>query len=1002
LQVEATEIYFSDYNFETIQRVNEDGSGLTTLISGLGGVRGVQIDATNGKIYWTQVYPTRAIRRANLDGTGIEDVLSTGSGVPWEIALDAAGGKIYWTQENGPPAIMRANLDGSVAEGLVMTGHWRPTGISLDLTAGKMYWADYFYGEIRRANLDGSNVETLIAGLSSPNHVVVDAANGFLYFTHGLFTPSFVSRSNLDGSGFTTLVSGESGASGLALDAASGTLFWTNDQGQSVRRATITGAGIATIVWSQSPLGIAVVSHSSQSGPVSWWRAEGNANDSAGSNHGSLAGGVGFTAGIEGQAFYFNGIDGSVNVPDSPSLNPGSELTVAFWMKADPDNPMTSCCQGLVTTDFWAVETSGGYHPRVGANFFAIAPGGWNHSSDVNGGGAPLAPGSWYHVAGVYDGTGLQLFVNGSAWGNPTPQSGPVAPMSGFLSIGSEDGRLVCPFCVNTRYFKGAIDEVLFFDRALDAAEIAEIAAVPGNQPPTANASAFTTLEYRSYQGTLSGSDPEHASLTYAVTSQPQKGWVTINDASAGTFTFTPYPGETGTDDFAFVASDGDRASAPAIVSLTIEPADPEVTVRLLDSRGGPLEGGVVTYYSAGWKPFGTTGLDGAARLVLPAASYPIRISYGGGSVQLTQDVSANPEVLFQTVEVAVRLRDSWFYPLDPGTAEYYASGWKPFGATSGGDVYKQLLPGSYTFAMKYEGGRIQKVQDIAADPNVVFQTVDVAVRLRDSWGNPLDQGAAEYYASGWKTIGTTGGGEVHKQLLPASYTFAMKYEGGRVQKQQDIAADPNVIFQTVDVAVRLRDSWGNPLDPGTAEYYASGWKPFGATSGGDVYKQLLPGSYTFAMKYEGGRIQKVQDIAADPNVVFQTVDVAVRLRDSWGNPLDQGAAEYYASGWKTIGTTGGGEVHKQLLPASYTFAMKYEGGRVQKQQDISADPNVVFQTGAVISDSATCTQYYASGWRPFTQAMQILPGSYTFKFSEGLPAQETFAVLAAVDNHIR
>jgi streptogramin lyase len=56
------------------------------------------------------------------------------------------------------------------------------------------------------------------------------------------------------------------------------------------------------------------------SGLVSSYTGDSNANDSAGSNNGSLQGGVSFAPGLVGQAFSFDGSTGSVVVPDSPGL----------------------------------------------------------------------------------------------------------------------------------------------------------------------------------------------------------------------------------------------------------------------------------------------------------------------------------------------------------------------------------------------------------------------------------------------------------------------------------------------------------------------------------------------------------------------------------------------------------------------------------------------------------------------------------------------------------
>ena len=85
---------------------------------------------------------------------------------PRGIALDVTGGKMYWT-DWGTNKIQRANLDGTDVQDLVTTELENPKGIALDVTGGKMYWTDSRnFGEIHRANLDGTNVEKLLLCVS--------------------------------------------------------------------------------------------------------------------------------------------------------------------------------------------------------------------------------------------------------------------------------------------------------------------------------------------------------------------------------------------------------------------------------------------------------------------------------------------------------------------------------------------------------------------------------------------------------------------------------------------------------------------------------------------------------------------------------------------------------------------------------------------------------------------------------------------------------------------
>jgi len=121
---------------------------------------GVVVDSANGKVYWTEGWPEDRIWRANLDGSDAEILVVPGAN-PFGIDLDPNGGKFYWTQEQ-PDIVRRADLDGSNVETLIYGELSVAHGIALDLNADKVYW--YFENdeveEIRRADLDGSNSET--------------------------------------------------------------------------------------------------------------------------------------------------------------------------------------------------------------------------------------------------------------------------------------------------------------------------------------------------------------------------------------------------------------------------------------------------------------------------------------------------------------------------------------------------------------------------------------------------------------------------------------------------------------------------------------------------------------------------------------------------------------------------------------------------------------------------------------------------------------------------
>ena len=111
----------------------------------------------------------------------------------------------------------------------------------------------------------------------------------------------------------------------------------------------------------------------------------------------------------------------------------------------------------------------------------------------------------------------------------------------------------------------------------------------PENTPPVATAQSVSGDEDTSQSITLSGSDPDGDELTYAIASGPSNGSATL---SGNTVTYTPNENYSGSDSFTFTVSDETITSAPATVSISVNPVTEQTVSYVIwtDKSSGKIQ----------------------------------------------------------------------------------------------------------------------------------------------------------------------------------------------------------------------------------------------------------------------------------------------------------------------------------------------------------------------------------------------------------------------------
>lgn len=200
--------------------------------------------------------------------------------------------------------------------------------------------------------------------------------------------------------------------------------------------------------------------------------------DSSGNgNNGTTSGATWTTAGKFGGALSFNGTSSRVAISDSASLHLSTGMTLEAWVS--PSSVPTNW-QDVVykENDIYFLEAGSGVTnnpPAVGATFAS-------HGNQFMPGVSALAAKTWTHLAATYDSATLRLYVNGVQVASRSI-SDSLTSSTKALQIGGD--------AAFGQYFRGIIDEVRVYNRALSTSEIQNDMITPvsqslDTQPPTA------------------------------------------------------------------------------------------------------------------------------------------------------------------------------------------------------------------------------------------------------------------------------------------------------------------------------------------------------------------------------------------------------------------------------------------------------------------------------------------------------------------------------------
>ncbi|MBY0310911.1 MAG: hypothetical protein K2W85_02460 [Phycisphaerales bacterium] len=235
-----------------VPRQTTEGQSVVGDAPVLSDVVGVYDSGPNSKVYFlSRAFGQARIRRVNPDGTGLEDVIASGSPGAFNttaLTVDSVNQKMYWSgASGGTTKIFRSELDGSGRETVLDLGVFQPLNdLAIDTAGSRVYWINSSLGTIGSSTFTGSDVRTVLSG-ASPTRLAIGAAAQRLYFTSN--STGRVGSIDLSNGNLLPDVAQTSAPSGVTFDGSTSSVLWSNPLERRVRRVSSGGGTAQELFW---------------------------------------------------------------------------------------------------------------------------------------------------------------------------------------------------------------------------------------------------------------------------------------------------------------------------------------------------------------------------------------------------------------------------------------------------------------------------------------------------------------------------------------------------------------------------------------------------------------------------------------------------------------------------------------------------------------------------------------------------------------------------------